>query len=161
MGRAERQICAAPVEVASFTLLRIGQSTLLIPRGDIRALELALDMDRDAPPARGVGWIAFGQQRCPVYCPSAELDWRTDVPEDRTVCAVIGTGNRVFGLLCGEVALVKSDDIVLHEIPAAMASADSPFRQLAIHGGSLACVSSAEDIYIRLPAAQAAPTEAR
>jgi len=159
MGSADRQIRASSVAVASFTLLHIDQTMLLIPRGDVRALELAIDMDRQACPAGGTGWIAFGQQRCPVYCPSAELDWRADLPPDRNVCALIGAGSHIFGLLCGEVALVNSDDIALHKMPAAMAAADSPFRQLAIHGSRLACVSSAEEIFARLPAHETARTE--
>jgi hypothetical protein len=159
MGSAERRVGASSFAAASFTLLHIDQTLLLLPRGDVRALELAIDMDRQACPAGGIGWIAFGQQRCPVYCPSAELDWQADVAHDRGVCAVIGTGNHMFGLLCGEVSLVNSDDIVLHEMPPAMAGADSPFRQLAIHGGLLACVSSAEDIFARLPALDPARAE--
>lgn len=146
MARVEQKAGSALPDELSFGLLRVGRTKLLVPRRDIRVLELTVDMERDTPPARGVGWIAFGQQRCPVYCPSMGLEWQTEVPGDRMVCAVIGTGEQVFGLLCSEAALLKSQDVVLHDVPAAMAAPGSPFHQLAIHAGTLACVTSAVQI---------------
>lgn len=132
-----------PLHESGFALLRVDQTNLVVPRDDIRILELTVDVDRKEPPARGVGWIAFGQQRCPVYCPSMTLDWMQDIPAERSICAVVATGENIFGLLCTEATLVRNDAITFHDMPAAMAAPGSPIRQLAVHEGRLACVSSA------------------
>lgn len=144
----------APLPESGFALLRVDQTKLVVPRDDIRILELTLDLDRNEPPARGVGWIAFGQQRCPAYCPSMTLDWMQDVPAERSICAVVATGENVFGLLCTEATLVRNDAITLHDMPAAMTTPGSPICQLAIHEGSLACVTSAAAMLADLLSAQ-------
>lgn len=138
-------------ETSSFALLRLEQTRLLIPQADVRVLELTMDMMREAPPAGGVGWIRFGEQRQPVYAPSHHLEWLSEVPSDRGLCAVLEAEEGLFGLLCNEVALVKSSEIQIHAMPAPMATPDSPFQQLALHGGKLACLSSATKLFARLP----------
>lgn len=138
-----------------YALLQIDRTNLLVPSKDIRVLELAIDIERDDPPARGVGWIAFGQHRCPVYCPSTELEWLTEVPVDRTTCAVVEADGQVFGLLCDEATLLSTDEIGFHDVPAAMATPESPFHRLAIHARTLVCVSSAARILADLLSGQA------
>lgn len=137
---------AAPLAEAGFALLRVDQTRLVVPRDDIRILELTIDVDRNEPPARGVGWIAFGTRRCPVYCPSQEIGWMAAVAGDRQVCAVVAAEQRVFGLLCSEAGLIRNDEIVFQEISPAMAAPGSPIRRLAIYQNALACVSSAADL---------------
>ncbi|MDP2826548.1 MAG: hypothetical protein Q8O52_28165 [Sulfuritalea sp.] len=131
------------------------QTKLIVPRDDIRILELTIDIDRNDPPARGVGWIAFGQRRCPVYCPSMALEWMEKVSDDRPVCAVVATGEHVFGLLCTEATLVRNDEIAFHDLPAVMAASGSPIHRLAIHEGTPACVSSAAEMLADLLSGQA------
>lgn len=131
---------------SGFALLRFEQTRILVPRQDIRILELAVDMDRNDAAAGAVGWIAFGLQRCPVYCLSADMTWLTEIPADRPVCAVMADGGHNFGLLCSEAALLHVRDLVLHELPPGMRAPGLPFGQLALHSGALACVSSATRI---------------
>lgn len=131
---------------SGYALLRLEQTRLLVPSRDIRILELAIDMDRNNAPARGVGWIAFGSRRCPVYCPSMDMAWLTEVPQNRQICAVLAAAGENFGLLCGEATLLQTRDMAFHELPPAMSVPDLPFHQLALHAGQLVCVSSAEQI---------------
>lgn len=139
---------------SGFALLRFEHMRMLVPRQDIRILELAIDIDRNDPPAGAVGWIAFGAQQCPVYCLSADMTWLTEVPEDRPICAVMVVGGYNFGLLCSEATLLHARDLVLHELPPAMTAPGLPFDQLAVHAGALACVSSAARIMADLQRAQ-------
>lgn len=155
MSSIARQAPALRPGESGFTLLRLDRMKLIIPRDDVRVVELAIDLERDQPPPHGVGWIQFEQQRCPVYCPSMELEWMDELIDARAICAVLSTKGQTFGLLCSEATLLRSDGISLHDLPPAMAAADSPVDQLAIHEGTVACLSSAARILADLPAASA------
>lgn len=154
MNARESAVHARGADDSGFALLRFEHTRMLVPRQDIRILELAIDMDRNEAPAGAVGWIAFGVQRCPVYCLSADMTWLTEVPSDRPVCAVMASGGHNFGLLCSEATLLHVRDLVLHELPPGMRAPGLPFGQLAFHSGALACVSSATRIMADLQRAQ-------
>jgi hypothetical protein len=145
---------------SGFALLRFEQTRILVPRQDIRILELAIDMDRNDAPVGAVGWIAFGVQRCPVYCLSGDMSWLTEVPADRPICAVMAAEGHNFGLLCSEATLLHARDLAIHELPSAMAVAGLPFDQLAVHAGALACVSTAMRLLTDLQRATARGTAA-
>lgn len=136
----------------TFALLRLEQTRLLIPQREIRVLDLVLDVTRENPPPGGIGWIGFRQQQCPVYSPSSRLGWLSDVPTDRTICALMEGDEGVFGLLCTDIAMVKSNELAFHAIPAAMATPHSPINQLALYEGHLACLTTAAQIFAHLPA---------
>ncbi|MCX7156604.1 MAG: hypothetical protein NTW45_09200 [Rhodocyclales bacterium] len=155
MSQPTQKDRSASLPESGFALLRVDQASLVVPRDDIRILELTIDVDRNEPPSRGVGWIAFGPQRCPVYCPSQELGWMDAVAENRPVCAVVASEQRIFGLLCSEAGLIANDEIVFQELPPAMATPGSPIRRLATYQGALACVSSAADLLADILSAQA------
>lgn len=155
MSQSTARDRAAPLPEAGFALLQVDQTRLVVPRDDIRILELAIDVDRNEPPSHGVGWIVFGAQRCPVYCPSQAIEWMDAVAEDRQVCAVVAAEQQVFGLLCSEAGLIRNDEIAFQALPPAMATPDSPIRRLAIYQDAPACVSSAADLLADIGAAQA------
>jgi len=135
----------------SFALLRLEQTRLLVPQREIRVLDLAMDVARENPPYGGVGWIGFRQQQCPVYSPSPRLEWLSNVPADRSICALMEADEGIFGLLCTEIAIVKSTELTFHAIPVAMATPHSPITRLALYEGHLACLSSATQIFRHLP----------
>ena len=141
-----------PAQMQTFALLRLEQTRLLIPQREIRVLDLVMDVIRDNPPPSGIGWIGFRQQQCPVYAPSARLEWLMDVPADRTICALMEADGGIFGLLCTDITMVKSNEIALHAIPPAMAVSHSPINQLALYEGHLTCFTSARQILAHLPA---------
>lgn len=140
-----------PAETASFALLHLDQTLLLIPQADVRVLDLTMDVTRENPPPGGVGWVRFGERQHPVYAPSPRLEWLTEVPAGRIFCALMESDKRLFGLLCTEVGLVKSNALKFYAIPAAMTTPDSPFQQLVMHEGKLACLTSAAKILANLP----------
>jgi hypothetical protein len=143
MLRADERSRTTHAQDAAFALLRLQETKLIVPRDDIRVLELAVDMQNDAPPPGGVGWVAVGLQRIPVYCLSPDLEWTAAIPRDRPICAVLGTGSDAFGLLCSEASLLNREAVSLHAVPMAMAAPDAPFGGLAIHDDTIACVTSA------------------
>jgi len=130
-------------EAASYAVLALDRLNLLIPRQDIRTLEPAVDIDPADPPPNGVGWFGSEQGRWPVFCLSQELELLSRPPHGRRICAVVAAGGRIFGLLCDEVTLLERERLPLHAAPEAMALAGTAITGLAMHAGSVACVSSA------------------
>lgn len=140
-----------PADETAYALLRLDELRLLVPQHDIRLLEPSVDVTLDAPPAGGIGWMTFRQQRVPVFSLSAELNWQPEAEKSHTICALLEAEGRYFGLLCTEVGLLGADEIAFHEIPRAMTTPLAPFHRLALHGDHLACVSSAPQIFAFLP----------
>lgn len=138
-------------DASSYALLLFGQTRLLVPQRDIRLLDLLDDVDLSSAPENGVGWSEFRQQRIPVYCLSARLEWRSEVEPDRTICALLEADGNFFGLLCSEVSIVKAEQIAFYETPSAMRVVDAPFSHLAMSEDVLACVSSASLLSACLP----------
>lgn len=136
---------------ASFALLYLGGTRLLVPQQDIRLLDLVDDVDRVKPLPCAVGWITYRQQRAPVFCLSARLEWQPDADKNHTICVLLEDRGNYFGLLCSEVAILQAEKIVFHDVPPAMRSLRSPFNRLAICGDMPACVSSSALLKDYLP----------
>lgn len=150
MNKYDHELRTGASAEERFALLRLEQTKLLIPQREIRVLDLTIDVEKNDPPRKAVGWIQFKQEFRPVYCPSAELGWVTYIPDDRPICAVVEVKEQVFGLLCTEVTLLRPHEVVLHEIPIAMHTPHSPIERLAMIADSLACVSSTEKLLAHL-----------
>ncbi len=133
-----------------YALLRFDRTRLLVPQAEVRVIELTMDLERIAPPPEGVGWIRFLQQRYPVYCVTPDLAHVTTVLDDRPVCTLLEASAGIFGILCSEAKLLKAEEVVLHDIPPAMAAPHLPFRHLAVLATDLACVSSASRLLSHL-----------
>ncbi|MEN9373543.1 MAG: hypothetical protein RIR79_1095 [Pseudomonadota bacterium] len=137
-----------------FTLLRIGQTRLLLPRTDVRLLELAFDVNWTQAPPRGVGWMTLaGRKPSPVYCCADTLEWQPVARQDTPVCVVLTTEGHDFALLCSEVVLVNQDTLFSCEIPPVMHNTVSPlFHQLATNGKEVFCVTSAQRLWSHISA---------
>lgn len=136
---------------SNLAMLLFGQTHLLVPQRDIRVLDLVSDMDLSDVPEGGIGWTEFRQQRIPVYCLSEQLEWRTELEPDRTICALLEAEREFFGLLCTEVSIIQAAQIDFFDIPAAMRMSNAPYDLLAMSGDTLACVSSASLLCTYLP----------
>ena len=134
-----------------FALLRLDRTNLIVPRNEVRIIELAIDLEMDQPPPHGVGWILFDRQRCPVYCLSMELEWMDDVTGTRPICAVLNAKGVTFGLLYSEAKLLRTDELSFHDLPPAMVIPESPVQRLAVYEGGVACASLAARILDDLP----------
>ncbi|MGA8864109.1 MAG: hypothetical protein WBM09_02165 [Gallionella sp.] len=127
---------------ASAAVLTMDGLNLLFQQSDIRALESATALDRNAPGQESVGWISYMHRRWPVYCLSDQLDLLGAVPPARRTCALLAIGTEFFGVLCDDAAIVKPDARQRHEVPVAMRHADTPILELLPSGDKLLCVSN-------------------
>lgn len=129
--------------VCPYSVLKLDLLALLVPQQDVRALEPADDVEIVEPPANGVGWIRVGSERCPVYCFSEQLRRLSEVPATRRICAVLAVGQQTFGILCSEVAMLRLPEQRVSPMPEAMILPGRPIHALALHEGTVMCVSSA------------------
>ena len=129
--------------VRPYSMLKLDFLVLLIPQHEVRGLEPADDIDTSEPPVNGVGWIRVGNQRCPVFCFSEQLRRLNEVPVTRRICAVLAVGEHVFGILCSEVAMLRLPEQRASAMPEAMILPGRPVHALALHEGTVMCVSSA------------------
>jgi hypothetical protein len=76
------------------------------------------------------------------------------------MCALIGTGGELFGLLCDEVEITALDPSALTPLPDCMQLAGSPVTGVARHSGGIACVTTPLRLsrLVGLPAAASAAT---
>lgn len=147
MAAATTSVAANPAaQAARVAALKLDTLTLLVPQQDVRTLESSIDIDPSAPAGGAVGWIEFRKERLPVYCLSAQLELLRQVPAARRVVVVLSTGQRAFGLLCSEVALLAQMGSAVQELPESMVLPGSPIYALAVHEGALACLSTATRI---------------
>lgn len=139
-----------PSSDLQFTFVRVGPTKLLLPRMDVRVLELALDIvDANEPPPRGVGWLILpGNPRCPVYCCSDQLEWLSTARRDTPICAVLTTDGHDFALLCTEALLMNPTGLWFHDVPLAMRTPTQPFVRMATSGTDVFCVTSAQRLWL-------------
>jgi hypothetical protein len=138
---------------AEFAFLRLGATRLLLPRADVRILELAFDVDvRPKSPARGVGWVTVpGHPPCPVFCCTDGLEWLSVMRTDLPVCAVLTDHHgQDFGVLCSEMVMADRNRLLFSSVPLAMRCPSQPFEQLATDGHEVFCVTSAQHLSLAL-----------
>lgn len=148
-----------PNNRSAFAFLRLGKTRLLLPRADVRILELTLDVDtQQTPPPHGVGWISIpGHAPCPVFCCSDTLEWSPTTRHDLPVCAVLTLGQghhdgrgQDFAILCSEMVMADHNRLLFSPVPPAMHTASQPFDQLATDGTEVFCVTSAQRLWLDL-----------
>ncbi len=137
-------LLSAGEDTAAQALLTIGALRLVLPRGDVCAVEAAADVDSTEPVRRSVGWIPHAQQRWPAYCLDPELALLPFVPPERRACVLLAWGGGYVGLLCDEVGAAKGVLDQEYALPRAMAVPESPISHVAPHDGGIACISDAQ-----------------
>jgi hypothetical protein len=125
---------------ASATVLKIDGLDLLFQQSDIRALESAANVDRNAPRESSVGWTSYMRQRWPVYCLSERLDLLSVAPPSRRTCALLALEGGYVGMMCDDVSIIKLAAGQRHEVPIAMRSAEMPILGLLPSGDRLLCI---------------------
>lgn len=134
----------------AYAALTHGRLYVLVPRGDLRTIEAASDVDRSVPPENGVGWIELDHQRLPVYCTGSDLHPIATIPAARRICVVLRGDEGSFGLLCDEVALIAAGKTQVQDLPVAMTMPGTPVVGLAKYADSIACVCTAERLHAHL-----------
>lgn len=122
-----RSIESSPVARGQrYAVLKLDDIALVLPQTEMRAIEAADDVDASEPPHSGIGWIAFGDRRLPVYSLTRDLVVVSRRARGRMMCAVIGVDRWMFALLCDEVELVELDESTITPLPDCMLLGGSP-----------------------------------
>ena len=138
---------------SGFAFLRLGATRLLLPRADVRILELAFDVDtQQKPPPRGIGWVTVpGHPPCPVFCCTDGLEWLSAKRADLQLCAILTDHQGSdFGVLCSEMVMADPSRLLFSPVPAVMRRPSQPFDQLATDGHEVFCVTSAQRLLLDL-----------
>lgn len=143
MAPEENASHAAADGKRAYSVLKLDLLVLLVPQQEVRTLEPLDDLETAEPPACGVGWIHFGNERRPVYCFSEQLRRLPKVPATRRICAVLTAGEHTFGFMCSEVSMLRLPEVRVSPMPEAMILPGRPIHALALHEGTVMCVSSA------------------
>jgi len=134
---------AAADEMRPYSVLKLDILVLLVPQREVRTLEPLDDLETAEPPANGVGWMRVDNERCPVFCFSEQLRLLPLVPATRRICAVLHAGERDFGVMCSDVSMLRLPEPGVSPMPEAMILPGRPIHALALHEGTVMCISSA------------------
>lgn len=143
MRVTELQVPIKPLQlVERYALIKLGSLNLMLLQDSIRTLESIADLDLNAPPKNGIGWISFQGSAWPVYCLSEDLGIHKTLPESYRICALLSIKHGFMGLVCNEVILIEKSEVRPQPIPICMVSAYSPITALVHDEDSMACLTS-------------------
>ncbi len=125
-----------------FAMLQLDGAMVLLPQGEIRTVEPALDIEiTEGEP--GIGRITVGGRSWPVYCLTGKLTPTRSVPPTRHICALLGTGDGSFALLCDDFKPVHTRELQFHPLPDCMGADGACAHSLAVYEQRVGCVVSA------------------
>jgi hypothetical protein len=132
-------------------LLKIGELILVLPQGEICAMEAAATIDSAAAKPCSVGWVNYAEQRWPAYGFSEDLALLTELPAERRTCVVLALDLGYIGILCDDLAMTQPTARRCHELPAPMKLPASPIDEVQVFEDGIACITSARRLagYIR------------
>ncbi len=136
---------------AMVALLKIGELILVLPQGEICAMEAAAAIDTAAAKPHSAGWVNYAEQRWPTYVFSEDLVLLTELPAERRTCVVLGLDLGYVGILCDDLAITQQTAHRCHELPAPMKLPASPIEEVQVFDDGIACVTSARRLagYLR------------
>lgn len=156
VNAASASKAAAPVNAAShYVALVFGAHRLVLPQSALRTLEPAADLDPVQPPPGGVGWMASGADRWPVYSLDDDLQPTQATLVQRRICALLSAGDGVLGLLCDDLHRVPQSDAEVFPLPPAMALPGTPLRGIVTYTGASAGLTSVDALTAYLVATEA------
>jgi hypothetical protein len=133
-------------EVRNCLLLRIDKLQLMLPQGDVCAVESVADLNSENALAPSVGRIAYLGQSWPVLSLNGELQTLDNIPAARRACVMLATGKGFLGLLCDDVRVLNQQSGSDYALPAAMRTANTPIQAIMPFENSLACLSDARHL---------------
>ncbi len=125
-------------------LLKIAGLGLLLSQSDVVAVEMRAGVDTKEAGTRSVGWIAYAQQRWPVYCLSDELSLLFQVPAGRRACVLLARNDGYVGVLCDDIRTWQAGPEPVLALPDAMGRPGGPILGLMALGTGIACITSAQ-----------------
>lgn len=115
---------------------------LLLPQHQLHTLEPVSDLQTPAVSQDGVGWMANGGHRWPVYCLSGALETMHLIPDNRRICVLVAHQSRAFGLVCENVDTMPEQELMSWPLPNCMYTPGTPINALALHDRRVYCMST-------------------
>lgn len=128
-------------EVRNRILLCIDELQLMLPQGEVCAVESAADVRRDETLAPAIGQIVYLGQSWPVLCLDGEFTALDALMPGRRACVMLATGQGFLGILCDDVRVLKQSGTEDYSLPVAMRTANTPVQALMQFESGLACIS--------------------
>lgn len=141
---SELTLPLAPADASGMVaLLKIGDLILVLPQGEICAMEAAAAIDSVAAKPCSAGWVNYAEQRWPAYGFSEDLALLTEVPAERRTCALLALDLGYIGILCDDIAMTQQTARRCHELPAPMRLPASPIDGVQVFDDGIACITNA------------------
>jgi len=125
-------------------LLRIGTAGVVLDQSEVLGVEARHDVRPGAED--GVERIEFGAAQRPVFALDGALAPIALDQATGRVCAMLGSGDAVYGLLCDELEILGDAEVSGHPLPAAMRWPGTPVLGLVRARERLAVRSSAREL---------------
>lgn len=150
MSRRESLVSVSTADLPS-AVLGIDGLKLLLPQNELRTLEPLEDVKHVSQEHLEVGWISIADQQWPVFCVSGDLSIMGEIPKQRRIAVMLGTGNEMTGILCDEIKFVGSEDLSVCPLPMSLRLPSSPLTDLVIYGDTVGCMTSSHNLisYLR------------
>lgn len=132
-----------------FALIELDAVVLLLPQHEVRAIEPVLDVNGAAAQGAVAGEIRLRGGTWPVLCPSDDLQPLAQLPAQRRIVAMLYTGERLFGLVCRNVASVLAQEVTRVALPDCMRSGEM-VTELGIHAARIVCLTDAARLWAGL-----------
>lgn len=133
-------------EVRNRLLLHIDGMQLMLPQGDVCAVESVADLQSQDAVAPAVGRILYLGQSWPVLSLNGELQTLDSIPPARRACVMLATGKGFLGLLCDDVRVLNQQSDADYALPVAMRTANTPIQAIMPFENGLACLSDARHL---------------
>lgn len=133
-------------EIRNRLLLRIDGMQLMLPQGDICAVESVADLVGHDVTAPAIGRITYLGQSWPVLSLDGELQTLATIPAARRACVMLATGKGFLGLLCDDVRVLNQQSGADYALPVAMRAAHTPVQAIMPFENGLACLSDARHL---------------
>jgi hypothetical protein len=125
-----------------FALIELDEVALLLPQSDLHGVEPVLDVDARLASGGAAGKIRLRTGLWPVFCPSDDLEPLAQMLPKRRICAMLLTGNQLFGLVCSRVGSVLAPEVKRLPLPECMSASSAVLGELGLHAGRIVCVTS-------------------
>ena len=124
------------------SLIQLDSVVLALPQSNLHSVESALDI-KPAVDAGSAACIKLHGQEWPVYCPTDNLVAVNVITDDQRICAMLISGDSLFGLVCREVISVEAAQLRPFKLPDCMRTPDTPLHGVGILGERVVCLTSA------------------
>lgn len=128
------------------SLIQLDSVVLAVPQSNLHTVESALDI-KPAVDAGSAGYIKLHGQDWPVYCATDNLVAVNEMTDDQRICAMLISGDSLFGLVCREVISVEAAQLRPFKLPDCMRTLDTPLHGVGILGARVVCLTSAPALY--------------